>query len=811
VWFSNARKRVLLGGLAVAERPAATFSETSTWRSSKRADLRAAVSRMRALSPAKLSTTLRGSSEKAASCSVQASVGTISSLMALHRGAVPQPGTAARYIRPISTPDDHETDAAAWLATIGADTIATLAASPRSTIIPTRLQSTTSNARALALLQELGGGSSEGLRIGEVLGQGGMGVVHAAEQVSLGRTVAVKTLKPGVASSAALDLLREAWVTGSLEHPNIVPVHYLTVDGTGVPSIVLKRIEGVEWSRVVADPVEVGRRFDTDDLLCWNLDILGQVLNAVRFAHSRGIIHRDLKPDNVMIGDFGEVYLLDWGIAVSLRDDGSGRLPLAGAATDMAGTPCYMAPEMLGGSTGVPLSERTDIYLCGSMLYEVLAGRAPHDGDTALAVVTSVVKSDPPMPPAAPAELVRICRRAMDPDPDGRFENAEQLRLALHGYLQHRGSERLAGHAEQRVAELSAPRSAPTAAGADAEDRQELYRLFGAARFGFHEALASWRGNQAARDGLRRASQIMVDHELAHGDPRAAAALLAEVDEPPPELTAEAAAVIAAGAVTTSSRAWPATTTCAWHPTRTFLSLLLHLLHRVPAGAAFSGVLLSLRSAGHIALWSSVFIVVLAGCLWARESMTAPVQPAADGLDHLPVRHPGGAGGRRHAARHRGADHQRAPAVRLVRHGRDVDHRHRVAAGPVHRGLPGRLPGRRPLAGAPPLADGRLQPGADHQRGLDLVARVGAAQRRGAGSRVGAAAEAGRESQWTRRARCRVRQPGLWTTVSTRSRRGRCRPDRRSTRAGCPSCPGRPRPTRSPGDRRWRPGRRAAG
>src|SRR5678815_4585974 len=108
--------------------------------------------------------------------------------------------------------------------------------------------------------------------------------------------------------------------------------------------------------------------------------IRDRVLNAVRFAHSRGILHRDLKPANVMIGEFGEVYLVDWGIAVSLRDDGSGRLPLAANATEPAGTPVYMAPEMLGRDGLPPLSERTDIYLAGAVLFEIVAGRPPHEG-----------------------------------------------------------------------------------------------------------------------------------------------------------------------------------------------------------------------------------------------------------------------------------------------------------------------------------------------------------------------------------------------------------------------------------------------
>jgi serine/threonine-protein kinase len=351
-----------------------------------------------------------------------------------------------------------------------------------------------------------------------------MGVVHAAEQVSLGRTVAVKTLKPGVASSAALDLLREAWVTGSLEHPNIVPVHYLTVDNTGVPSIVLKRIEGVEWSRVVADPVEVGRRFDTDDLLAWNLGILMQVLNAIRFAHRHGIVHRDIKPGNVMIGDYGEVYVVDWGIAVSLRDDDSGRLPLASHANQLAGTPSYMAPEMLGRDGSPPVSERTDVYLAGAVLYELIAGHPPHRGSDALAVIASVIASQPEFPSNAPPELARICVRAMHEDPAQRFESIDALRTAIQRYLAHRGSSQLADRARERLDELLASISDGS--------REQTYRLFGACRYGFRDALTIWPENESARRGLERAVVAVAEYELAADRPHTAMSLLGELDTP---------------------------------------------------------------------------------------------------------------------------------------------------------------------------------------------------------------------------------------------------------------------------------------
>jgi eukaryotic-like serine/threonine-protein kinase len=389
--------------------------------------------------------------------------------------------------------------------------------------VPTQVQSSTGDARALALLDHLGD-NLQALRIGDLLGEGGMGVVHEAEQLVLGRSVAVKTVKAR-SPSASLDLLREAWVTGSLEHPSIVPVHYLTVDASGTPSIVLKRIEGVEWSRVVADPIEVERRFGADDLLAWNLGILLQVLNAVRFAHHHGIIHRDLKPANVMIGDYGEVYLLDWGIAVSLRDDGTGRLPLARNATQLAGTPSYMAPEMLGREGSPPLSERTDVYLAGAVLYELITGHPPHRGTHALAVIASVIASRPDLPPGAPHELVRICERAMHEDPAHRFESIDALRTTIQRYLAHRGSTLLADRARDRLDELVAK----LRVGAP---RDEIYRLFGACRYGFRDALAVWADNERARQDLERAVVAVAEYELATDRPQSAMSLLAELDTP---------------------------------------------------------------------------------------------------------------------------------------------------------------------------------------------------------------------------------------------------------------------------------------
>ncbi|WP_428263105.1 protein kinase domain-containing protein [Haliangium sp.] len=403
------------------------------------------------------------------------------------------------------------------------------------TIVPTQRLSDAAAQEALVVLTDLiaRGGHELDPRfsVGEVVGKGGMGTVRLARQRALDRDVVVKSLRESKRSpQATAELLREAWVTGALEHPNVVPVYDIGLDGEGNPGIVFKRIEGVTWSALIRDPEQVAARFGTHDLLEWNLRVLMQVSNAARFAHSRGIVHRDLKPDNVMIGEFGEVYVVDWGIAVSLRDDGTGRLPLAADATDMAGTPCYMAPEMLGGAAP-EISERTDIYLLGAILYEILTGRPPHGGDSPLQVFTSVLESEPALPPGAPEVLVRICRRAMAPQPEQRFSGAVELHRALQDFLQHRGSDALVHQAEAHFVKMhDLLAEAPADSREIHEDRrQELYKLYGACRFGFLEALSAWPDNPAALAGLRSATQTMIEYELGHDDPRAAAALMADV------------------------------------------------------------------------------------------------------------------------------------------------------------------------------------------------------------------------------------------------------------------------------------------
>jgi serine/threonine-protein kinase len=410
---------------------------------------------------------------------------------------------------------------------------------PGATIVPAQRESD-AQAKLVAAGPRLPGGLlSASVVLGPTLGEGGMGVVRAGTQISLGREVAVKSLREGVSSPAlSLKLLREAWITSAVDHPNVVPIYDLGLDTAGAPTLVMKRVGGVAWSELLARPDEIRQRFGMPPEE-WSLRVLIQVSNAVSAAHKRGILHRDLKPENVMIGELGEVYLLDWGLAVALEPDAAGRLPLARDADEMAGTPAYMAPEMLGG-LAEKLGPRTDVYLLGATLYEILTGQPPHRGATLEMLIVSVLLSRPTFPRDVPDEAAHICVRAMQKEPDHRYESVEELRFAIEAFLRHRESAALSSDASARLVLLESE-----LADGEGVDRRKLYDGLGECRFGYRAALRAWPGNEAARDGLVRAVTLIVNHELKLGDAKAAEAILADLVAPPVELARRVAEAVA--------------------------------------------------------------------------------------------------------------------------------------------------------------------------------------------------------------------------------------------------------------------------
>ncbi|MFO0599568.1 MAG: serine/threonine-protein kinase [Myxococcaceae bacterium] len=363
-----------------------------------------------------------------------------------------------------------------------------------------------------------------------LLGEGGMGRVLLARQGSLGRNVAVKVTRSNAGRGAIAALLHEASTTGSLEHPGIVPVYALASDEAGRPAVVMKRVDGVSWSMLLRNPHDpawkrLGAIDDDAGRLDANVEILRQVCNAIAFAHARGVLHRDLKPSNVLIGEFGEVYVADWGIAIKKVVGPVGR------TAALVGSPVYLAPEMVTGDDA-QMDERTDVFLLGAVLHELLTGAPPWSAAELKDVLGLALKCEPrPAPATAPGELVAICSKAMQRDPARRFQSALEFRDALGGYLRHRGSVKLAAAAHTRLGTLLATLQST------AKDR--VYPLLSECRFGFTQALAEWPENLQAREGLERCLAATADYELSIGRLDAARALIAELLVVPLELQAK--------------------------------------------------------------------------------------------------------------------------------------------------------------------------------------------------------------------------------------------------------------------------------
>ena len=456
-------------------------------------------------------------------------------------GPSPSAVTSARPSDPTArwTPADLDARLEDFARTVGGG-------EPSGTVVPPDRTRTTAGDRALDVLRELSERAPDARIVLKetVLGRGGMSEVRLGVQVALDREVAVKRLPDDQALPIARELVREARIVGRLEHPNVVPVHDLVIDETGAPMLVLERIEGQPWSTYLADAAKLAADHGVEDPLRFHLQVLVQVASALHHAHERGIVHRDVKPDNVMIGALGQVYLVDWGIAVDLR-------PQAIDAYDpsvLAGTPVYLAPEMVLGER---VDARTDVYLLGATLYELLAGDPPHVAPTLRAIANRAVMSEPdPLPASVPFDLAAICRRCLSRDRAERYESADAVRRDLLRFLERRESLELARRSKKDLERLETMSRDALALPRDQliEDGPslELQRLFGACRFGFEAARRAWPDNPEAQAGLERTTRAMLEIELARGNTRGATVLLAELENPTAELSARVAAAVAA-------------------------------------------------------------------------------------------------------------------------------------------------------------------------------------------------------------------------------------------------------------------------
>jgi eukaryotic-like serine/threonine-protein kinase len=270
------------------------------------------------------------------------------------------------------------------------------------------------------------------------IGRGGMGHVHPSADRNLLRHVALKRLDKAFAHKTFYrdSFIAEAQMTGQLEHPNIVPVHELAVDAHGIPYFTMKLVQGTSFDRwLYQNPP------GSIDRLEKGIEILLKVCDAVAYAHHRGVIHRDLKPANIMVGDFGQVYLMDWGLAKLIRSQpasGKGALMNAPGAV---GTPDYMAPEQARGNPS-DADERSDIFGLGALLFEILSGMGPYghspDGAVILQRATEgqVISIDAACEKVGVSRRIRaVAERATQPDPAKRYAKVSDFQDAMRAFL----------------------------------------------------------------------------------------------------------------------------------------------------------------------------------------------------------------------------------------------------------------------------------------------------------------------------------------------------------------------------------------
>ncbi len=266
------------------------------------------------------------------------------------------------------------------------------------------------------------------------IARGGMGSIHRLYDVDLRRRVALKVIDSTLAADPeyAQRFIDEARITGALDHPNIVPVHDIALDTGGRASYTMQLVEGRTLTELIAMQ---GSQRDLERIL----QCLTSVCDALAFSHDRGIIHRDLKPDNIMVGEFGQVYLMDWGCALAIGDrtlvDG-----LVEPEGTVAGTVRYMAPEQARGEIS-GIDARTDVFAIGAILYKALTGQAPYMGPTEEALAAAgrcdfrspdesggVAVKPPPM-------LTAIVKKAMAREPAERHQSAAELGDELRAFL----------------------------------------------------------------------------------------------------------------------------------------------------------------------------------------------------------------------------------------------------------------------------------------------------------------------------------------------------------------------------------------
>ena len=290
--------------------------------------------------------------------------------------------------------------------------------------------------------------------------EGGMSLLLEAVDTNLMRKMIMKVLRDDVHKDEheLRRMVVEAQIMAQLDHPNIVPVYELGLDKKKRLFFTMKKVHGKPLYKLINEK-DLSSRTERD--IYSLIPIMLKVCDAVSYAHSKGVLHRDLKPDNIMVGRFGQVYVMDWGIAYIKESGRPSTISMAFPAiekrkrycmledkySNVAGTPCYMSPEQAKGDLDA-IDERSDVFSLGAIIYEILTGSPPIMGDSLHQMVINARNCEfqPPNEKVdfpLPLGLVRITMKAMSKDPAVRYQSVKELKRDLERYLE--GSERFPG------------------------------------------------------------------------------------------------------------------------------------------------------------------------------------------------------------------------------------------------------------------------------------------------------------------------------------------------------------------------------
>jgi len=356
-----------------------------------------------------------------------------------------------------------------------------------------------------------------GYHRGEKVAEGGMSNIYLGHQRTLNRRVAIKENKSSKSSLNAV-LLHESLITARLEHPNIMPIYDIFQENDQY-QVVLKWLEGF----TLAEKLEEWREYEME--IDYSVPILLKVCDALTYAHEQGILHRDIKPDNIMIGDHGAIYLLDWGIALDMNDPE--RSP-----NMVVGTLTYMAPEMISDQPLQSVNPRTDVFLLGATLHEIITGTKRHDAPSPSAVLNQVMACEPKEYDPEYQMLGDICNKACHKDPEQRYASVRHFAHALQGALDVWKQRFLLDQGLAMLEELQAIDKGEFVPATNAH----IFQLYMQTRSAFGGYMLLDSSSVIANNGLQEAGMIMLRYCISEKEVTSAKWMLESISGVPDDL-----------------------------------------------------------------------------------------------------------------------------------------------------------------------------------------------------------------------------------------------------------------------------------